>query len=81
MEWLTISIRYIQLDQDNSELISAVVDGSTYTAEMPQNLTFASSVAAFGIRYTILAKGGHYGIIVMILKNRSKYHVYCRLIK
>jgi Ca-activated chloride channel family protein len=48
-EWLTISIRYKQPDRNNSELISAVVDGSTYTADMPQNLTFASSVAAFGM--------------------------------
>ncbi len=48
-EWLTISIRYKKPNQDNSELISAVVDGSTYSSEMPQNLNFASSVAAFGM--------------------------------
>ncbi len=48
-EWLTISIRYKKPDQNKSELISAIVDGSTYTSDMPRNLTFASSVAAFGM--------------------------------
>jgi hypothetical protein len=28
-------------------------------------------------RHPILAKGDYYGIIVMILINRTKYHVYC----
>lgn len=48
-EWLTISIRYKKPDKNDSELISVSVDESNYSADMPQNLSFASSVAAFGM--------------------------------
>ncbi|MDF2538042.1 MAG: von Willebrand factor type [Herbinix sp.] len=48
-EWLTINIRYKEPDQDISQLLSVVVDESNYTSIMPENLLFASSVAAFGM--------------------------------
>lgn len=48
-EWLTVSIRYKEPDQDTSQLLSVSVDESDYTPEMSDNLLFASSVAAFGM--------------------------------
>lgn len=48
-EWLTVNIRYKEPNQDKSQLISHPVDDSIYTEEMSENLTFASSVAAFGM--------------------------------
>lgn len=48
-EWLTINVRYKEPDQDISKLISVTVDEKDYTPEMPDNLRFASSVAAFGM--------------------------------
>lgn len=48
-EWLTINIRYKKPDQDTSRLLSVPVDQSQYTSVMPKNMSFASSVAAFGM--------------------------------
>lgn len=48
-EWLTVSIRYKEPDQDTSQLLSVSVDESDYTPEMSDNLLFASSVATFGM--------------------------------
>lgn len=48
-EWLTINVRYKEPNEDTSKLISVTVDESDYTSEMPDNLRFASSVAAFGM--------------------------------
>ncbi len=48
-EWLTVSIRYKEPNEETSNLLSFPVDISSYTSEMPDNLTFASSVAAFGM--------------------------------
>lgn len=48
-EWLTINIRYKEPDRNNSKLLSVAVDESSYTSKMPENLTFAGSVAAFGM--------------------------------
>ncbi len=48
-EWLNINIRYKEPDQNESRLLSFPVDASSYSAEMSENLAFASSVAAFGM--------------------------------
>lgn len=48
-EWLTINIRYKEPDQEVSKLLSVTVDASDYNPVMPDNLRFASSVAAFGM--------------------------------
>lgn len=48
-EWLTINIRYKEPDKDTSQLISKTVDESIYTSQMPDNLSFTSAVAAFGM--------------------------------
>ena len=48
-EWLTINIRYKEPEKNKSKLISEIVDKGDYTYNMPENLAFASSVAAFGM--------------------------------
>ena len=48
-EWLTINVRYKEPEQATSKLLVEVVDESNYTSKMPENLLFASSVAAFGM--------------------------------
>ncbi len=48
-EWLTINIRYKEPEHDKSKLISETVDKRDYSSKMPENLAFASSVAAFGM--------------------------------
>jgi Ca-activated chloride channel family protein len=48
-EWLTVNIRYKEPKEDKSQLLSFPVDESDYTSTMPENLAFASSVAAFGM--------------------------------
>jgi Ca-activated chloride channel family protein len=48
-EWLTINIRYKEPDEDTSKLITKTVDQDNYVKVMPKNLSFASSVAAFGM--------------------------------
>lgn len=48
-ELLTINIRYKEPDGNKSRLISVPVTDKVYTKVMPKNLTFASSVAAFGM--------------------------------
>ncbi|QHQ62344.1 DUF3520 domain-containing protein [Anaerocolumna sedimenticola] len=48
-EWLTINIRYKDPDKNKSKLMSVSVDAGIYTKSMPDNLTFASSVASFGM--------------------------------
>lgn len=48
-EWLTVNIRYKEPKKDKSKLLSFPVDESDYTSTMPENLAFASSVAAFGM--------------------------------
>jgi len=72
-EWLTINIRYKEPDQDKSELISETVDESIYSNEMPENLAFASSVAAFGmlLRDSALKGTASYQIILDILEKQN----------
>lgn len=48
-ELLTINIRYKEPDGNKSKLISVPVTDKVYTRVMPKNLSFASSVAAFGM--------------------------------
>ncbi len=48
-EWLTVKIRYKEPDENESKLLSVPVDESIYIETMPDNLAFASSVAAFGM--------------------------------
>lgn len=48
-ELLTINIRYKEPDGNKSKLISVPVTDKIYTRVMPKNLSFASSVAAFGM--------------------------------
>ncbi len=48
-EWLTVNIRYKEPDQNSSQLISVAVDEKDYSSKMTENLSFASSVAAFGM--------------------------------
>lgn len=48
-EIATINLRYKEPDGDTSKLISHPVTKEIYSNEMPDNLAFASSVAAFGM--------------------------------
>ncbi|TAH64771.1 MAG: DUF3520 domain-containing protein [Anaerolineaceae bacterium] len=70
-EWLTINIRYKEPDQDRSQLLSVPVDESNYSSVMPENLSFASSVAAFGmiLRDSKWKKDTSYDMILGILDN------------
>lgn len=73
-EWLTVNIRYKEPDEDESKLIAKTVDKNDYMSEMPENLAFASSVAAFGM---ILRDSSYKGTATyrMILDNLKKYDV------
>lgn len=48
-EWLTISIRYKELEGTESELLEYPVTGGKYTDENSDNWLFASAVAEFGM--------------------------------
>ncbi len=48
-EMLTVSIRYKEPDGDESKLLEYPVAADSYSAEMSENLTFASAVAQFGL--------------------------------
>lgn len=48
-EWLTISLRYKDPDGSKSKLVSQVVKGSEYTADMSRDTAFACAVAEFGL--------------------------------
>lgn len=48
-ELLTVSLRYKEPDKDTSKLLEYPVTDTAYTAEMPENLRFASAVAEFGM--------------------------------
>jgi Ca-activated chloride channel family protein len=48
-EWLTISIRYKEPDEDRSKLLTQVVTGEQYKEWMSEDFSFASAVAEFGM--------------------------------
>lgn len=48
-ELLTVSLRYKQPDGDTSKLLSVPVTMETYSAKMPENMTFAAAAAEFGM--------------------------------
>ena len=48
-EWLTVSVRCKQPDEDKSELYEFPVNSEIYTEKMPENLRFAAAVAEFGM--------------------------------
>lgn len=70
-EWLTINIRYKEPKKDKSKLISVPIGESNYTSAMPENLSFASSVAAFGmlLRDSKWKGGASYDMILDILED------------
>lgn len=71
-EWMNVKIRYKEPDENESKLLTFPLDSSIYRSEMPENLSFASSVAAFGM----LLKDSEYkgsGSIDMVLELLSKY--------
>jgi Ca-activated chloride channel family protein len=51
-EIATINLRYKEPDGDTSKLLTIPVSNEIYSSKMPDNLTFASSVAAFGMLLT-----------------------------
>lgn len=48
-ELLTVSLRYKQPDGDTSKLLAVPVKAASYTAQMPENMTFAAAAAEFGM--------------------------------
>ncbi len=48
-ELLTVSLRYKQPDGDKSKLLAVPVTMESYTAKMPENMTFAAAAAEFGM--------------------------------
>ena len=70
-EWLTVNIRYKEPTEDTSKLIEVPVDESSYTADMPENLAFAASVAGFGmlLRDSQWKGEASYDMILDILDN------------
>ncbi len=71
-EWMNVKIRYKEPDENESKLLTFPLDSSIYRSEMPKTLSFASSVAAFGM----LLKDSEYkgsASIDMVLKLLSKY--------
>jgi Ca-activated chloride channel family protein len=70
-EWLTVNIRYKEPKEDKSKLLSFPVDESDYTPTMPENLAFASSVAAFGmlLRDSQWKGDASYDMILGVLEN------------
>lgn len=48
-ELLTVSIRYKEPDEDESKLLTKVVNSDLYNAEMSEKLNFASCAAEFGM--------------------------------
>ncbi|MBQ3105452.1 MAG: VWA domain-containing protein [Lachnospiraceae bacterium] len=48
-EWLTISVRYKEPEEDSSKLLSYPVSGSSYRKKMHEDMRFAAAVAEFGM--------------------------------
>ena len=48
-EWLTLSVRYKESEENESRLLSYPVDGSFYMEEMSEDMKFAAAVAEFGM--------------------------------
>lgn len=75
-EWLTVNIRYKEPKEDKSQLLSVTVDEDNYTSTMPENLAFASSVAAFGmlLRDSKWKGDASYDMILDILQDQELSH-------
>ncbi|MDD4112625.1 MAG: von Willebrand factor type A domain-containing protein [Herbinix sp.] len=75
-EWLTVNIRYKEPKKDKSQLISVPVDEKNYSSTMPENLAFASSVAAFGmlLRDSKWKGDASYDMILDILEDQDLSH-------
>lgn len=57
-DWATLNIRYKNPTEDNSNLIQSGINESMYSPTMQDNLSFASSVAEFGM---LLKNSEHMG--------------------
>jgi Ca-activated chloride channel family protein len=70
-EILTVNIRYKLPDSETSKLLTIPVGESIFTKEMPQNLAFASSVAAIGmiLRDSKFKGNASYDMILDILED------------
>jgi Ca-activated chloride channel family protein len=72
-DWLTVKVRYKEPIGDESKLISVPIDSNIYEKDMPKNLSFASSVAAFGmiLKDSEYKGSASYDMILEMLKNQK----------
>lgn len=72
-DWLMVKVRYKEPNGDESKLITVPIESSIYSEVMPDNLNFASSVAAFGMMLKDSEYKGtaSYDMILEMLKSRE----------
>lgn len=72
-DWLTVKVRYKEPTGDESKLITVPINSSIYNKDMTKNLSFASSVAAFGMMLKDSEYKGtaSYDMILELLHNQK----------